>query len=433
MLITARPKSYSIFVLWICACSLIASQTFGQGASATPNLPDLPFDYVKYAVDDLPDYYLPSAPFGDAGAANNTPEDNPITNAGATLGRVLFYDKRLSINNSISCASCHTQQTGFGDTRQFSVGQNFVPTPRHSMTLTNATFYFNGRFRWDESAESLEEQCLIPIEAEDEMGLPLGQLRDRLAKIDFYQELFTDAFGDNKITDDRIAKSMAQFVRSMVSYNSKYDQAFRLGQDGFPNYELVFNESELIGQRLFERTEGNVGCHECHRSPAQIGTEPRNIGLDLETIDKGAGMGRFKVTSLRNVEVRGRFMHDGRFSSLEEVVEFYNSGVQPNPDLDGFLADSMVLNLTEVQKQGLVDFMKTWTDHQFLNSPMFSDPFKLFLVGDVNQDGEIDMLDVEPFVERLLSGLYQGEADVNEDFELNLLDVMPFVDLLSGQ
>ncbi len=428
-------KNYQFVTLSIAVCLYaLAVEVVAQGTDdGTPNLPDLPFDYVTYAVDNLPEQYLPSEPFGDAGAAINTPEDNPITNAGATLGRVLFFDKRLSINNSISCASCHTQETSFGDARRFSVGHDGSLTPRHSMTLANAVFYFSGRFRWDETAETLEDQCLIPIEAPDEMGLPLDQLRARLADVDFYAELFTDAFGDAEITNDRIAKSMAQFVRSMVSYGSKYDLAFELGQNGEGNFEAVFNESELIGRNLFERVEGNVGCHNCHGSPAQIGTEPRNIGLDLETIDEGAGMGRFKVTSLRNVAVRGRFMHDGRFSSLQEVVEFYNVGVQPHPDLDAFLTDNMQLNLTEVQIQGLVDFMNTLTDRDFLTSPMFSDPFEVFLLGDVNGNGIVDISDVGPFVDRLVSGLYQGEADVNQDFALNLLDVMPFVELLSGR
>ncbi|MEM9413755.1 MAG: cytochrome c peroxidase, partial [Planctomycetota bacterium] len=269
-------------------------------------------------------------------------------------------------------------------------------------------------------------------EAADEMGLSLSELRSRLAGIEFYRDLFIEAFGDDKITDERIGKSMAQFVRSMVSYNAKYDQAFQAGQNGFPDYQAVFNESELLGQQLFERTALSVGCHECHVSPAQIGQFPRNIGLDLQTIDEGAGMGRFKVTSLRNVEVRGRFMHDGRFSTLEEVVDFYDNGIQPNPDVDELLLDNFPLNLTEVEKRGLVDFMKTMTDHEFLTSPLFSDPFGL-LLGDVDKNGMVDKRDIAPFVQRLVAQEYQQEADLNLDTEVNLLDVPVFVDVLIGE
>ena len=428
-----KIRFHTILIALVAAASCglgVEARLAAQGTSATPNLPAVPFDYVGHAVDNLPEHYLSSAPFGDAGASNNTPADNPISNAGATLGRVLFFDKRLSIDNSISCATCHTQATGFGDPRRFSFGVNGAATPRHSMALTNATFYFTGRFRWDETAETLEDQCLIPIEAAGEMALPLEQLRQRLADLDFYAPLFVDAFGDAEITDQRIAQSMAQFVRSMVSYDSKYDRAFAAGDFGLPDFEAVFNESELIGRRLFERTAESVGCHQCHASPAQIGDMPRNIGLDLETIDPGSGDGRFKVPSLRNVAVRGRFMHDGRFSTLAEVVGFYNSGIQSHPDLDANLFGSERLNLSEAELQGLVDFLETLTDQQFLNSPMFSDPFAQFLLGDVNQDGVVDLIDVPAFIDRLLSGLYQGEADLNGDFVVNLLDVAPLVELL---
>ena len=428
------------FVRTICfAMSMLpAVSCYGQ---LTPELPNVPFDYFTYAVENLPEHYLPSAPFGDAGFANNTPEDNPITNDGATLGRVLFYDKRLSINNALSCATCHTQETGFGDSRQLSVGHNGMTTARHSMGLTNAVFYMSGRFRWDETASTLEEQCLIPIEAANEMGLPLAELRQRLTDIPFYQQLFINAFGDSTVTDERIAKAMAQFIRAMVSYNSKYDQAFANGTEGFPNFESIYNESEMLGQQLFERTPKSVKCHECHRSPANIGDEPRNIGLDLIDIDLGAGDGRFKVPSLRNTEVRGRFMHDGRFTTLRQVVDFYDHGIQDNPNLDSLLRindnsseEVELLNLTEEEKQALVDFMKTLTDEQFLNDPKFSDPFgPQVLLGDVNLSGEVSMDDIAEFVDSIVNGPYQYEADINQDGLVDLKDVFLFVSILTGR
>lgn len=424
----------TLTLLLITTCS---SLCIGQ---TKPNLPETPFDYHSYAVTNLPQQYLATPPFGDAGGAINTPANNPISNDGATLGRVLFYDKRLSLNNSISCASCHTHETGFGDARQFSVGHSGILTPRHSMTLVNAVFYETGRFRWDESAATLEDQCLIPIEAFDEMGLPLDQLRTRIESTPFYEPLFINAFGDATVTNDRIAKAMAQFIRSMVSYNSKYDDAFDAGAEGFPNFEAVFNESERIGQRLFERTSDTIRCFQCHDSPALIGEEPRNIGLDGTVVDPGAGGGRFKSTSLRNVAVRGRFMHDGRFQTLMEVVDFYDRGVQENEFLDDLLRVNEdpnnppeQFNLTEAEKQGLVDFLHTLTDQQFLNDPKFSDPFgPQPLFGDVNLDGVVDLLDVTPFVNRLIDGPYQNEADINQDGVVGLEDIQLFVAVLTG-
>jgi cytochrome c peroxidase len=272
------------------------------------------------------------------------------------------------------------------------------------------------------------------------MGLPLDVLRIRLAETPFYPSLFEAAFGDAEVTNERIAKALAQFVRSMVSYNSKYDRAFEVGMLGFPDFAAVFNESEQLGQLLFERTPQSVKCHECHRSTAFIGNEPRNIGLDSKVIDPGAGNGRFKVPSLRNIAVRGRFMHDGRFKTLREVVEFYDHGVQDNPFLDPLLridgdpANPVeVLNLTEREKQALIDFMQTFTDEQFLNDPKFSDPFgPQPLFGDVNLDGRVSIADVLAFIARLLNGPYQNEADVNQDGVVNLRDVNPFVQVLNG-
>jgi cytochrome c peroxidase len=377
--------------LSIAVLSLISLIRWAPPAASaqTPNLPLIPYDYVAYAVTNLPDHYLPTPPFGDAGAADNTPADNPITNHGATLGRVLFYDTRLSRNFSISCGSCHTQDTGFGDIRQHSVGATGQLTFRHSMGLSNAKFYLSGRFRWDVSAPTLEHQCLIPIQAADEMGMPLPLLRQRLSFVPFYRTLFTNAFGDPQITDERIAKALAQFVRSMVSYNSKFDSAFEAGENGYPDFEAVFNESELLGQQLFQTgADFSLRCDRCHLSPAFISDVPRNIGLNLDdSADPGAGEGRFKSISLRNIDVRGRFMHDGRFTTLEEVVEFYNSGIQDNPNLDLLLRENgdpngevVRLNLTEIESRALVDFMKTLTDHQFLADEKFSDPFRIMTV-----------------------------------------------------
>src|SRR4051812_21056363 len=193
----------------------------GDGLAAPPKVPSLPAQtagYVQYAVTNRPPQYL-----NGPSALDNTPAENITTDAGATLGRALFYDKRLSHDSSTACASCHKQSKGFSDENQFSAGINGQLTGRHSMGLTNVTFYESGAMFWDERATSVEDQALKPIQSATEMGSTLGEVVTKLGQTVFYPELFTAAFGDAQITPDRIAKSIAQFERSMISYNSKYD------------------------------------------------------------------------------------------------------------------------------------------------------------------------------------------------------------------
>ncbi len=368
----------------LAAGSLALPAAAGVGV---PALPSTSADYVGYAVTNLPNYFKS----GQLAALNNTPVDNPISNAGATLGRVLFYDNRVSHNNSTACASCHQQATGFDDPDQKSSGFEGGLTRRHSTPLANAAYYGSGRAFWDERAASLEEQALMPIQDPVEMGTSLDQLREELAATDFYPKLFQDAFGSPQITNDKISKSLAQFVRSMASYQSKYDVALAAGPPGSPGFNSVLTPQEQRGHQVFT---GVGRCSQCHASAAQIGLQPHNVGLDADnTSDEGAGDGRFKTMSLRNVAVREHFMHDGRFTSLEEVVEFYNSGIQDNPDLDVRLktieGDPLRLNLTEADKEALVAFMGTLTDSTFLVSGLFSDPF-VDLPGDYDGDGLVN-------------------------------------------
>jgi len=352
----------------------------------SPTLPDPPYDYVAYAVTDLPEHYT-SVVEGNLPPIDNTPADNPITNAGATLGRVLFYDLRLSHNDTISCASCHQQELGFTDLRPLSVGADGNDTGRHSMGLSNAKYYRNGKFRWDEAADDLEAQTLLPIQHPDEMNLDLTSLIAKLEDTSFYPQLFADAFGDSTIDTDRIAKAMAQFMRAMVSYNSKFDLAYTTGQNGVPDFPGVFNPQELHGLKLFGGRSGpgrELHCFRCHQSVAHVGREAINNGLDLDTTaDQGAGQGKFKTTTLRNIAVRGRFMHDGRFTTLAEVVDFYDQGVQNHPALDSILQDSegmpIRLNMTQVEKDALLAFFDTLTDTTLLTSPLFSSPFPIYL------------------------------------------------------
>ena len=369
------------------SCLAIVSM-MGCGGSATPaatttpvvstptptvSFPSQTFDYVAYAQTGLPAYYRGNSPVGNA---DNTPATNPITNAAANLGRVLFYDKNLSVNNTIACASCHQQSHGFSDSARLSAGFAGGQTARHAMGLTNARYYIRGHFFWDERANTLEDQVLQPIQNSVEMGMTLGALETKLAAISYYPPLFQAAFGTPEVTSNRISLALAQFVRSMVSYGSKYDQALASGVNGNPNFAAVFTPQEQRGEQIFQ----NVGCARCHGTDAHIAATVKNNGLDAVNVDLGAGNGQFKVPSLRNIGARGPYMHDGRFSDLEQVIEFYNSGVQDNPNLSPELRVNgngpvRRLNLTDQQKADLKAFLLTLTDNAFLSDPRFASPF----------------------------------------------------------
>ena len=412
----------SFFTTSFFALLLIVSP--GQFVLAeSPGVPALPTtnaDYVDYAFDNLPSYFKPGTDVGDA---NNTPADNRITNAGATLGRALFYDQRLSHNDSTSCASCHVQENGFSDPDQLSVGFEGGLTGRHSMGLSNAAYYDRGRFFWDERAATLEDQVLGPIQDSVEMGSDLDQLRDELAATEFYPALFGEAFGSPEVTNDKIADALAQFVRSMASYQSKYDEARDRGEVGTPGYRSALTPLERQGSAIFH---GTGRCSQCHESDAQIVDAPRNIGLDADnTADEGAGDGRFKVPSLRNVAVREGYMHDGRFATLEEVIDFYSTDIQNNPDLGISLkvGDLPIrFNFTDVEKSALIAFLGTLTDETFLSSDLFSDPF-VELLGDFDGSGLVDEADLDFWQDA------SGEGDYFLEWQRNLgrswLDLAP--------
>jgi cytochrome c peroxidase len=357
------------------------------------NLPETPYDYTSL---NLPSHFttnVPGQPLPTSiNGTDNTPLDNPITNAGATLGRVLFYDKKLSANGTISCASCHKQEKGFSDDAILSIGFDGGLTGRHSMTLINARFYQRGRFFWDERASSLEEQVLMPFQDPVEMGMTLDEVVTTVQQQSYYPELFQNAFGTDEINSDRISKALAQFVRSIVSYSSKYDLGRAMVTSpgaNFPN----FTTEENTGKNIFFQTIPNGGgaCFGCHTTEAFISANPgpQNNGLDaFSSTDLGAGnvfanpifVGRFKTSTLRNIELTAPYMHDGRFATLEEVVEHYNSGIQAHPTLSPALTDAngnpIQLNLTETQKSALVAFLKTLTDDSLSSEVKWSNPFR---------------------------------------------------------
>lgn len=332
---------------------------------------NLPINSFNYSNVNYPSSFLGNG----TNQEDNTPNNNRVSNAGATLGRVLFYDKQLSANNTVSCASCHDQSKGFSDSNALSIGFEGGFTARNSMGLTNAKYYRNGRYFWDERAATLEEQVLLPIQDAVEMGLTLDELETKLQEDDYYKVLFRLAFGDENVSRERISLALAQFIRSMVSFESRYDEGLAQTNSqnaNFPN----FTQSENLGKNLF--FSNRTRCSDCHDTNVFVGDEARNNGLDAILTDEGVRDGEFKVPSLRNIELTGPFMHDGRFSTLAQVVEHYNSGVRNSNDLDNRLRDGRGvrrLNLSNNEKQALVDFLLTLTDNNFVNDEKFSDPF----------------------------------------------------------
>jgi cytochrome c peroxidase len=341
---------------------------------------NLPVEAFNYSAVDLPSYFYDN----NLRREDNTPGANQISDNGATLGRVLFYDKQLSANNTISCASCHDQSKSFSDPDKLSTGFEGGLTGRNSMSLVNARFYENGRFFWDERAATLEDQVLLPIQDHVEMGLTLTELEDKLNSIPQYDILFRRAFGDSIATSRNVSLSLSQFVRSMVSYQSKFDDGLVQTNDPRPNFSN-FTASENRGKQLFFSPQTN--CSQCHSTAAFIGDGARNNGLDSELTDLGVGgitnrnndFGEFKVPSLRNIAFTAPYMHDGRFATLEQVIEHYNSGVRNSPNLDNRLRQdngARRLNLSSQDKQALKDFLLTLTDNTFLSDEKFSSPFK---------------------------------------------------------
>lgn len=369
---------------------------------------NLPQTYYNYANIALPEHYTSNGfpdqfQFQAVTEYDNTPLDNPITDAGATLGRVLFYDKKLSANGSISCASCHKPEHGFSDPNVLSIGFDGGHTRRHSMGIVNARFYEGGKFFWDERAASLEAQVLIPFQDDIEMGLTLEELVAIASEQSYYAPLFEDAFGDENITSDNISKALAQFIRSLVSTTSKYDQARSEVNSPLTDFPS-FTPQENDGKRLFflprQLSNGvNGNCVGCHQTEAFTGPVPSGSltlstfatsnGLDAtSTTDLGVNeatgnpndIGKFKVPSLKNIAIRPPFMHDGRFATLDEVIEHYSTGIQNHPNLISPLVNQNgqvgQFNFTPSEKEALVAFLHTLTDDQMLNDEKYANPFQ---------------------------------------------------------
>ena len=357
-----------VLVLVVCA-ALSASRLAAKGSL------DLPVTPYRYANVQLPAHFTQPTRTTD-----NTPADNPLSDDGATLGRVLFYDTRLSANATTSCASCHRQAHAFADPKPSSQGFHGALTDRRAMPLVNVRYYSNARFFWDERAGNLEEMVLLPIQSRIEMGQDLQRLVDTLTRDAMYPGLFARAFGDRQITEQRIGKALAQFVRSIVSYQSRYDDGRARVQSALDDFD-AFTLQENRGKALFMRN-----CSTCHMRDGNehfFGQIPANTGLrgQAPTADGGVGdvtlraadLGSFKSPSLRNVEVTAPYGHDGRFATLDAVLDHYSDNAIVDPNV-GYVFP-VPLKFTASEKAALIAFLKTLTDRTLLTGSRFSNPF----------------------------------------------------------
>ncbi len=310
--------------------------------------------------------------------------NNPLTIKGVALGRKLFYDPILSADSTLSCSGCHNINHAFSDTINFSIGIDGMSGKRNAMPLYNLGYSpFDNGFFWDGRATTLEIQALKPIEDPVEMHDLLPNVLNKLSRSDFYPDLFFEAFGVENITNVEVGDALAQFVKSIVSGNSRYDKA-AAGQ-------LFLTDQEVMGFELFNAIDGG-DCFHCHGVNAGLFTDYqyRNNGLDdvytyTAFLDPGYGnvtgdtadYGKFKTPSLRNIELTAPYMHDGRFATLEEVLDHYSEQVKDTPFTDNFMQFASVggVQLTPEEKAAIIAFLKTLTDENLRDNPAYQNPF----------------------------------------------------------
>ncbi|MDB5014448.1 MAG: cytochrome-c peroxidase, partial [Daejeonella sp.] len=298
-------------------------------------------------------------------------EENRLTDEGFKLGRKLFYENTLSIDGSVSCGSCHQQFAAFANL-DHAVSHGV----QNCMGIRNAPPIFNlawqKEFMWDGGVKHIELSPLNALTNTCEMANNLDELAERLVRTGSYPDLFNKAFGTPVINSQRILKALSQFTALMVSSNSKYDKYIRKEKDG------EFSTEEKVGYELFLEK-----CSACHKEPLFTDLTYRSNGLDLNPIDPGRDPithnnedhGKFRIPSLRNIELSGPYMHDGRFYDLEEVLEHYNSGVKAHKNLDPILkkGNRAGIDLSIGEQKQIITFLKTLTDHEFIQDKRFSE------------------------------------------------------------
>jgi cytochrome c peroxidase len=352
---------FVVVTFQFCSKSDSTTETTTPVVVITPALqPNLPATALSYLVT------YPAHIQAALTANDNTPADNPITNDGATLGRVLFYDKQLSKNNTIACASCHKQNLAFDDNVALSVGFEGGLTTRNSMSLLNTRFYKSGKMFWDERAATAEKQALQPIQNHTEMGLTLAELETKVKALNYYPTLFQKAFGNTTIDSVKIAKALAQFERSIVTYQAKYD----LVKQGL----ATFTTAEAAGEVLFNTAGPTPGggpalsCQSCHSAPMFINSaappfafpDPSDFGINNQN--------RFKSGSLRNISTRTSLFHNGKIANLQAML----TAGAPGSGTQNIPAHSVAGQ----DVQNLLAFMATLTDQTIVTEAKFSNPFQ---------------------------------------------------------
>jgi cytochrome c peroxidase len=382
----------------LCALVTMGLSACGGGGASTTSTVTYP-SVAAYTSLDLNaplNYTSPTLlAHYDAGvlATNNQTTANITSNKGATLGRVLFNDVRLSFNDTKSCASCHVQSNGFIDQNQFSTGFAGGLTTAHAMRLGNVAFYQGNTMFWDKRATSVEDQATDPIQNATEMGFDathggFNALITKMQNLSYYPELFTWVYGDSAINETRIQNALAQFQRSMISANSKWDRAYAVVYAANGNVNNAqnfgrslagnnipvadrFTASEDNGRDLFMRgpNNGGKGCAGCHQPPTfALDSNSKSNGLDLnETVI-------FKSPSLKNVALSGRFMHDGRFSTLDQVLTHYASGIKAGSARDNRTPVGGIA-MTAQEQADIVVFLQTLTDSTLNTDARFGNPF----------------------------------------------------------
>lgn len=346
---------------------------------------------ANYANQNIPSYII-----------KDNSQGNLITDKGATLGRVLFYDKNLSSNNTISCASCHKQEFAFSDTNVASLGVNGT-TGRHSMRLINSRFATETKFFWNERALNLETQTTMPIKDHGEMGfsgengdLSFNDLITKLSRIGYYKELFKFVYGSEEITEVKIQSALAQFIRSIQSFDSKYDAGrTSAANDGQPFSNFTPQENQ--GKNLFlsppvfnangVRTGGGLGCAGCHRAPEfDIDPNTLNNGIIGTIAGTGIDTGNTRAPSLRDLvktdgTTNGPMMHTGVITTLQAAIGHYGTiNIAPgNNNLDPRLRPGGVgqqLNLTATEVNAVIAFLRTLSGTDVYTNPKWSNPFR---------------------------------------------------------
>jgi len=351
------------FIIFLSACDKEMTPT---------SLQDIEFNPLPYEFN-LPDHFPQMV----------IPEDNPMTVDGVALGRRLFYDPILSVDNTLSCSSCHLPEANFTDNLAVSPGVDGLTGLRSSMSLLNIGFNNNGFF-WDGRVRSLEEQALLPVEDPIELHNTWTDVIADLQVDEDYPGLFRKAFGitaESEITKEMAAMAIAQFERSLVSSGqSKYDRVVS-GDD-------VFTDEELLGHNIFFDIEPDISrhaeCGHCHNAPLFTTNEFFNNGLEdtdqvnladigLQAVtDRVFDAGKFRVPTLRNIELSAPYMHDGRFDTLDEVFDHYSQGVVFARNVDPNLR---VLDMDEDDRRALVAFIRTLADPEFTSDDRYSSPF----------------------------------------------------------